>query len=427
MRFTAKLTTAEDAVRAIRSGDRVFVHGSAANPVELIEALATRAGELEGVRVMHLHCEGPAPHVAPGLERSFRHEALFIGQNTRVAVQEGRADYIPVFLSDIPQLFRSGAVPLDVALLNLSAPDAHGYCSLGTAVDVALAAAESARTVLALVNSAMPRALGNAFIHVDRLTAAVESERPPFTVDVPPPSEVERRIGAHVAGLIEDGATLQLGIGTIPNVVLQCLRDRRDLGIHSEMFSDGVVDLVEHGVITGSRKTLHRGKVIASFVLGTERLYRFVDNNPSVELHPADYTNDTAVIRRNAGMAAVNSAIEVDLTGQVVADSIGSRFYSGVGGQMDFIRGAALAAGGKAIIALPSTTRDGRISRIVPVIKAGGGVVTTRAHVQYVVTEWGVAYLHGQSVRERARQLIGIAHPAFREELEVFAQAQAWL
>lgn len=425
-RLAEKLVTAEEALRAVRSGDRVFVHGAAAAPVALIEALAARANELAGVRIVHLHTEAPAPYVAPGCERSFRHEALFVGSNVREAVRAGRADYIPVFLSDIPALFRSRALPLDVALLNLSAPDEHGYCSLGTSVDVALAAAGAARTVIALLNTAMPRALGDAFIHVDRLTHAVSADHPPAAVAAPPIGEIEGRIGAQVAALVEDGATLQLGIGAIPNAVLARLGDRRDLGIHSEMFSDGVVDLAEQGVITGARKSLHRGKIVASFVVGSERVYRFVNNNPAVELHPADYTNDTSIIRRHAGMVAINSALEVDLTGQVVADSLGTAIYSGVGGQMDFVRGAALAPGGKAIIALPSTTRDGRFSRIVPTARPGAGVVTTRAHVQYIATEWGVAYLHGKSLRERAAQLIRIVHPAFREDLERHAHDQHW-
>jgi acyl-CoA hydrolase len=426
-RLRPKLVSAEEAVGAVKSGDRVFVQGSAATPVELVAALLARAGEVAGVRLVHLHTEGLGPHISEGLARSFRHEALFLDKDVRPAVEAGWADYIPIFLSDIPHLFRSGALPLDVALLNLSTPDRHGYCSFGTSVDIALAAAATARTVVALLNEGVPRALGDAFIHVDRLTYAVPASRPPFVVEAPEPTEAEARIGAHVAGLVEDESTLQLGIGAIPNAALARLGDRRDLGVHSEMFSDGVVDLVEEGTITGAAKTVHPGKVIAAFVQGSERVYRFVHDNPAVELHPADYTNDTAVIRRNHRMVAINSAIEVDLTGQVVADSIGGRFYSGVGGQMDFVRGAALAPGGKAIIALPSTTRDGGTSRIVPTLREGAGVVTTRAHVQYVVTEWGVAYLRGKSIRERARQLIWVSHPKFREDLERHARERRWL
>lgn len=426
-RLASKLVTADEALRAVRSGDRVFVHGAAAAPVALINALAARAGELAGVRVTHLHTEAPAPYVAPGMERSFRHEALFVGANVREAVRAGRADYLPIFLSDIPHLFRSGAFPIDVALLNLSAPDEHGFCSLGTSVDVALAAAGMAHTVIALLNAAMPRTLGDAFLHVDQLDFAVRANCPPAAVLVPSSGEVESRIGAQVAELVGDGATLQLGIGAIPNAVLARLGDRRDLGIHSEMFSDGVVDLAERGVITGARKSLRRGKIVSSFVVGSERVYRFVDNNPGVELHPADYTNDTAIIRQHAGMVAINSALEVDLTGQVVADSLGTAVYSGVGGQMDFVRGAALAPGGKAIIALPSTTRDGKFSRIVPTLRPGAGVVTTRAHVQYVATEWGIASLHGQSLRERAARLIAIAHPAYRDDLARYAREQSWI
>jgi acyl-CoA hydrolase len=409
---------ADEAVCLIRSGERVFVHGAAAAPVALIEALVRRGPALAGVEITHLHSLGKAPYAAPEMAGHFRHRALFVGANVREAVNAGSADFVPVFLSDIPALFRTGRLPLDVALLNVSPPDTHGYCSLGTSVDIAKAAAETARLVIAQINPAMPRALGDSFIHVSRIDARVDVDAPP--IDEPPaaPSEVDLAIGRHVAALVEDGATIQTGIGAIPNAVLAALKGHRDLGIHTEMFSDGVVDLVEAGVITGARKPVHPGKVIASFVVGTRRTYDFVHDNPMVELHPCDYTNDTARIRRHQGMTAINSALQVDLTGQVCADSIGHRIYSGVGGQMDFMRGAALSAGGKPIIALPSTAKGRTLSRIVPQLKDGAGVVTSRAHVHYVVTEHGIAYLHGKSLRERATALIPLAAPPFREVLE---------
>jgi acyl-CoA hydrolase len=413
-----QIVGADEAVRSIRSGDRVFVHGAAAAPHTLVEALVRRGPELENVEITHLHSLGKAPYTAPAMAGHFRHRALFVGANVRDAVNAGLADFVPVFLSDIPALFRTGRLPLDVALLNVSLPDAHGYCSLGTSVDIAKAAAETARMVIAQINRAMPRALGDAFVHVSRIDACVDVDEPPIEEEPAAPSEVDLAIGRHVAALVEDGATIQMGIGAIPNAVLAALKDHRDLGVHTEMFSDGVVDLVEAGVITGARKPVHPGKVIASFVVGTRRTYDFVHDNPMVELHPCDYTNDTARIRRHPGMTAINSAIQVDLTGQVCADSIGHRIYSGVGGQMDFMRGAALAERGKPIIALPATAKGGSVSRIVPVLSPGAGVTTTRAHVQYVVTEYGVADLHGTSLRERAAALVPLAAPQFREGLE---------
>jgi acyl-CoA hydrolase len=406
-----------EALSYVRSGDRVFVHTAAAAPRLLVEALAARAPELTEVEVVQLHTEGPAPYAAPGMERSFRVRCLFIGPNLRAAVAEGRADYVPVFLSEVPALFRQGILPLDVALVQVSPPDRHGFCSLGVSVDGSRAAVETARRVIALVNPQMPRAHGDALVHVSRFAATVETDEPLPEHPRPQLSEVERAIGRHVATLIEDGATLQMGIGAIPDAVLVALKDHRRLGVHSEMFADGVVDLVERGVVTGEEKRIHPGKVVGTFAMGTRRLYDFIDDNPQVVMLDVAYVNDTAVIRRNPKVAAINSAIEVDLTGQVCADSIGTRMYSGVGGQMDFIRGAALSPGGKPIIALPSTTSRGE-SRIVPFLKQGAGVVTTRSHVQWVVTEHGVANLHGRGLRERARALIGIAHPDRREELE---------
>lgn len=413
-----RIVTAAEAVGTIRSGDQVFVHGGAATPSVLLEALAARADDLRDVGVIHLHTEGPAPHLAPELAASFRHRALFIGANARTAVNEGRADYVPIFLSDIPELFRSRAMPLDAALLNVSRPDAHGFCSLGTSVDAALAAAPAAATVIAQLNASMPRTLGDSFLHVSEIDLAVEVDQPPHEHPSAPIGDVERRIGELVAELVPDGATIQMGIGSIPAAVGLALRDKRDLGVHTELFTDPVLDLVEAGAITGAAKEINRGKIVTAFLMGSQRLYDFVDDNAMIEMRPVDYTNDTSVIRRFRRMVAINSALSIDLTGQVSADSIGTRFYSGVGGQMDFMRGAALAAEGRAIIALPSTAAGGTISRIAPVLAEGAGVVTTRAHVRTVVTEHGVAELFGRSVRERARALIAIADPAFRDELE---------
>ncbi len=414
--------SAQNALARVHSGQRVFVQGAAATPQALLQALVERAPELEHVEVVHMHAEGPAPHVAPEMEGHLRHRALFVGSNVRKAVNEGRADFVPIFLSDIPALFTSGQLPLDVALIHVSPPDAHGYCSLGTSVDVVPAAVQSARLVIAQVNPRMPRTLGNSFIQVRQIDLAVEVETPLFEHVVAAPTDVEQRIGAHVANLVEDGATLQLGIGGIPNAALAAMTDRKDLGVHTEMFSDGLLDLVEAGVVTGGAKSIHPGKIVTTFLMGSQRLYDWVHDNPMLEMHPVDYTNDTSVIRRNTRMTAINSALQVDLSGQVCADSIGTRIFSGVGGQMDFMRGAALSTGGRAIIALPSTAKSGAISRIVPTLAEGAGVTTTRAHVQYVVTEFGVAYLHGKSIRERAQALIGIAHPKFRDQLTRWAR-----
>jgi acyl-CoA hydrolase len=414
-------------VNKVRSSQRVFVQGAAATPSLLLQALADRAHALEDVEVVHMHAEGPAPHVAPDMLGHMRHRALFVGANTREAVNDGRADFVPIFLSDIPALFRNGDLPLDVALIHVSPPDAHGYCSLGTSVDITRAAIEAAELVIAQVNPRMPRTLGNSFVRFDQIHIAVPVDVPLFSHATTSPTRLEQQIGAHVAALVDDGATLQLGIGGIPNAALAAMTDRRDLGVHTEMFSDGLLDLVEAGVITGAAKTLHPGKIVTTFLMGSQRLYDWVDNNPMLEMQPVDYTNDTSIIRRNTRMTAINSALQVDFTGQVCADSIGTRIYSGVGGQMDFMRGAALSPGGKAIIALPSTARGDTISRIVPTLAEGAGVTTTRAHVQYVVTEYGVASLHGKSIRERAELMIGIAHPAFRDSLLAWARAHRYL
>jgi acyl-CoA hydrolase len=422
-----RLVSADEAVAGIRSGDQIYVQAAAAVPSRLLEELVRRAPELEGVKVVHLHIEGPAPHLAPEMAGHFLHRALFIGANARAAVNDGRAEYVPVFLHDVPDLFASGLMPLDAVLINVSPPDAHGFCSLGTSVEGTLAAVRAATTVIAQVNRAMPRTLGDGFVHIDQIDLGVELDIPPYEHPQERFGEVEERIGSYVADLVPDGATLQLGIGAIPAAVGSALRHRHDLGIHTEMFTDTVVDLVESGAVTGRRKEINRGKIVSSFVLGTDRLYRFIDDNPMVEMRPADYTNDTSIIRRFGRMTAINSALQVDLTGQICADSIGRRLYSGVGGQMDFIRGAALAPEGRAIIALPSTAVKGTVSRIVPFLTDGAGVVTTRAHVRTVVTEWGVAELYGRSIAERARALISIAHPDVRGELTAQARHTHYL
>ena len=416
----SRSTSAADALSRVKSGDRVFVHGVAAAPKSLISALVERAGELRNVEIVHLHTEGEAPYSRPEFQQSFRVNAFFVGANVREAVNSGRGDYVPVFLSEIPALFRKGVLPIDVALVNVSPPDKHGFCSLGVSVDIARAAVDCAKTVIAQINPQMPRTIGDALVPLKRIDAFVEVDEPLHEVAMPRLTAVDEAIGRNVAERIEDGATLQMGIGSIPNAVLAALRDHRDLGVHTEMFSDGLIELVESGVITGTKKVKHPGKIVAGFVMGTRRLYDFVDDNPQVLMLDIGYVNDSAVIRRNPKVTAVNSAIEVDLTGQVCADSIGTRLYSGVGGQMDFIRGASLSEGGKPIIALPSTTSRGE-SKIVPFLKQGAGVVTTRAHVHYIVTEYGVADLYGKNLKQRAAELTRIAHPDHRESLERLA------
>ena len=412
----SRTVSAEEAVAVVKSGDRVFVHSVAAAPRRLLAALTARADELRVVEVVQLHTEGEAPYAAPSMARSFRVNALFIGPNVRQAVQEGRADYMPVFLSEVPQLFRGGLLPLDVALVSVSPPDRHGFCSLGVSVDVSRAAVQTAKTVLAQVNSHMPRTHGDGLIHVDAIDYLVDGPEPLPEPERRPLGEAERAIGRHCAELVDDGATLQLGIGSLAEATLAALGDHQRLGIHSEMISDGLVELVEKGVVTGEAKRVHPGKIVAGFALGTRRLYDFLDDNPLVALLDIAYMNDTAVIRRNPKVTAVNSAIEVDFTGQVCADSIGELLYSGVGGQMDFIRGAALSEGGKPIIALPSVTSTGQ-TRIVPALRPGAGVVTTRAHVHYVVTEHGIADLFGKNLRQRAAAMIAIADPRHRDGL----------
>ena len=422
-----RMVSGEEAMASIRSGDQLYVQAAAAAPSVLLDAMVARAPELEDVKVVHLHVEGPAPHLAPEMAGHFRHRALFIGANARAAVNEGRAEYVPVFLHDVPDLFLSKLMPLDGVLINVSPPDGHGYCSLGTSVEGTLAAIRAANLVIAQVNHSMPRTLGDGFVHVSQIDFGVEVDILPYESGLMEIGDVERRVGDNVAELVPDGATLQLGIGAIPAAVAAALLDRQDLGIHTEMFSDGVVDLVEAGVVTGRRKELNRNKIVSTFMMGTRRLYDFVNDNPMVEMRPADYTNDTSIIRRFSRMTAINSALQVDLSGQICADSIGRRLYSGVGGQMDFIRGAALAPEGRAIIALPSTAAGGKVSRIVPFLDEGAGVVTTRAHVRTVVTEWGIAELYGHGIAERARALIGIAHPNFRDELAAQARQTHYL
>ncbi len=407
-----------EGVSVVKSNDRVYVSGNAATPFKLMEALAARRDELQNVEIAHVLLFGDDPLSKPGMEGHFRHNSLFVGPADRVAVNEGKADYIPVFLYEIPSLFYSGALPVEVAFMHLSPPDEHGFMSYGVECLASKAAAETAKTVVAQVNEKMPRALGDSFIHVSRISKIVEiSEDLPELAPIPF-TAVEEKIGANIANLVEDGSTLQLGIGGIPNAALKAMLSKKDLGVHTEMVSDSIVEAIEAGVVTGAQKTLHNRKVIATFYLGTKNLYEFIDNNPIFETHPTEYTNHPYIIGQNEKMVAINSAIEVDLTGQVCSDSIGTMIYSGFGGQLDFIRGAAQSKGGKPIIALHSTAKQGKVSKIVPILKVGAGVVTTRADVHYVVTEYGVAYLHGKNLRQRAKALIDVAHPDFRPMLE---------
>ncbi len=408
--------SAETAISSVQSGHRIYLHSVAASPQVLIKELVRQAPRLRDVEIVHLHTEGEAPYADPSLAASFRVNCLFIGGNMRRAVQEGRADYTPVFLSEIPALFRSNQLDIDVALIQVSPPDQHGFCSLGVTVEAAHAALHSAEIVIAQVNPNMPRTHGDALVHHSKLTYMVDVDDPLPEVPRPQLTDVERAIGRHVATLVEDKATLQMGIGAIPDAVLGELKGHRDLGVHTEMFSDGLIDLIEHGIVNGRYKTKHPNKVVATFVMGTKRVYDFVHDNPMVAMLDVAYVNNPTVISRNKRVTAINSAIEVDITGQVSADSIGTKPYSGVGGQVDFIRGAALSEGGKPIIALPSRTSSG-VSRIASLLKPGAGVVTTRAHAHWIVTEHGIAYLHGKTIRERAEAMITIAHPDERERL----------
>jgi acyl-CoA hydrolase/GNAT superfamily N-acetyltransferase len=422
-RYTDKIHTAAEAIRSIPPGHRILIASGAAEPVSLVEALVSDGQHLADNEIVHLLTLGPAPYTNPGLERRFRHTAFFIGPNVREAVQKGRADFMPVFLSELPELIRSRRIRVDVALLQVSPPDRHGFASLGVSVDIVRAAVDSADLVIAEVNPRMPRTLGDSFVAVDRIAHLVDVDRPLLELTPEPPDEVCTEIGRHVASLIPDRATIQTGIGRIPHAVCKALLGRRDLGIHTEMLSDSVIDLVEAGAVTGKAKTLLPGKIVTSFVMGTRRLYDWVDDNPSVELRPSEFTNDPFVIARNDNMVAINSALAIDLTGQVAADTLLGRFFSGIGGQVDFVRGAARSRGGKPIIALPSTAKEGKLSRIRPVLEEGAGIVTSRGDVRYVVTEYGVADLWGKSIPQRALSLIEIAHPDYRPEL--LAQAKA--
>jgi 4-hydroxybutyrate CoA-transferase len=422
--FRHKLTTTDDALKAVRSGQRVYVGGGCGEPVVLAQGLVRRAPELRDVEIIHVLTAGHAAYAAPELEGSFRVNSLFIAPNVRGAVQAGQADFTPVLLSEIPRLFREGYLPVDVALISVSPPDPRGYCSYGVEVGVTKPAAESARVVIAEINPQMPRVWGNSFIHLSQIDYCVPVDYPLPELPQSVPGPLYTQIGGYIADLIEDGSTLQMGIGAIPDAVLSLLDDKRDLGVHSEMFSDGIIDLVERGVITGARKSFLPGKIVAGFMLGTQRLFQFVYDNPIIEMRPVDFTNDPFNISRNDHMVAVNSALQVDLTGQVCADSIGCKLYSGVGGQADFMRGAARSRGGKPIIALPSTALGGKVSRIVPVLELGAGVTTSRNDVHYVITEYGIAHLYGKSVRRRAEELISIAHPDFRAELRAAARGR---
>jgi 4-hydroxybutyrate CoA-transferase len=416
--YRSRIATPDEAIAAVRSGQRVYVHNGCAEPIDLVQALTRRGPQVRDVEVLHMATMGIADYTRPEFEGHIRHSALFIGGNVRKAVQEGRADYTPIFLSEIEGLFDSGALPVDVCLLQCTPPDNYGYMSLGVAVDVSHAAAQCAKHVIVEINDQMPRTHGDTFLHVSRVDAFVETSHPLAEYPKHEISDVQRAIARHVAPLIPDGATIQTGIGGIPEAVLGLLRDHKDLGIHSEMIPDSAVDLIRAGVINGERKTLHPRKCVAGFVLGTKLLFDFIDNNPSFEFHRTAYANDPFVIAQNDRMVALNSAIEVDLTGQVCADSMGQTMYSGIGGQVDFLRGAARSKGGKPIITLPATAKNGTISRIVPRLQPGAGVVTSRGDVHYVITEHGVAYLHGKTLRQRAEALIAIAAPQFREELE---------
>lgn len=412
-----KTVTAEDALKVVKSNDRVYIQAAAAAPQTLIKALSNRHEELRNVEVCHLHTEGEAPYANPELKDSFHVNSFFIGKNVRHTLKAGNGSYTPVFLSELPRLFQQRILDLDVVLIHVSVPDRHGYCSLGVSVEATLAAIDNAKCVIAQVNPQMPRTHGAGIIHITEIDYFVESDEALPSHEMAEPNEVESKIGDYVANLIEDRSTLQMGIGSIPNAVLTRLTNHKDLGLHTEMFSDGVIDLILNDVINGNYKKINRGRALTTFLIGSKRLYDYVDDNPFVEMRASNYTNNAAYIKQNPRMVAINSAIEVDVTGQVCADSIGSSMYSGVGGQMDFIRGASLSQGGKAIIALPSITRKG-VSRIVPVLKPGAGVVTTRAHVHYVVTEYGVANLYGKTIKERVKALVNIAHPDHREHID---------
>lgn len=412
-----KYVTAEEAVKIVQSNDRVYVQAAAACPTILTKALSERASELKNVEVCHLHTEGPAPYANPELAESFHVNSFFIGKNVRHTLAAGNGSYTPVFLSELPYLFRKKVLHLDVVFIHVSPPDIHGYCSLGVSVEATLAAIENAKTVIAQVNPQMPRTFGDGILHVSEIDYLVDVNLPIFGHEMDAISPLEDKIGTYIASLIEDKSTLQMGIGSIPNAALTKLTNHKNLGLHTEMFSDGVIDLIKNDVINCNYKGTSRGRALATFLVGSKRLYDFVNDNPFIEMKESSIVNDTARIRKNPKMVAINSAIEVDVTGQVCADSIGGKMYSGVGGQMDFIRGASLSPGGKAIIALPSVTKRGE-SRIVPFLKQGAGVVSTRAHVQYIITEYGIADLYGKTLKQRAAEMVKIAHPNHQESIE---------
>ena len=413
----SKYVTAAEAVQVVKSGDRVYLQAAAAAPTILANALADRASELRNVEICHLHTEGEARYANPELSESFHVNSFFIGANVRHTIQAGNGSYTPVFLSELPNLFRKNVLPLDVVFIHVSPPDRHGYCSLGVSVEATIAAIENAKKVVAQVNPQMPRTFGDGILHVSEIDFLVEVDTPIFGHEPTAFTAEEEKIGSFVASLIENKSTLQMGIGSIPNAALSKLTNHKDLGLHTEMFSDGVIDLIENDVINGNYKGTSRGRALATFLIGSKRLYDFVNDNPFIEMKESSIVNDTARIRKNPKMVSINSAIEVDVTGQVCADSIGAKMYSGVGGQMDFIRGASLSVGGKAIIALPSITKKGE-SRIVPYLKQGAGVVTTRSHVQYIITENGIADLYGKTLRQRVTELVKIAHPNHQESIE---------
>lgn len=412
-----RVVSAEEAVKVIKSNDKVYIQAAAAAPQILINAMSARHEELRNVEICQLHTEGEAPYANPELKDSFHVNSFFIGKNVRHTLKAGNGSYTPVFLSEVPRLFKQRIIELDVVLIHVSVPDKHGYCSLGVSVEATLAAIDNAKCVIAQVNPQMPRTHGAGIIHHTEIDYFVEADVELPSHQMVEPSIIESKIGNYVADLIEDRSTLQMGIGSIPNAVLTRLTNHKDLGLHTEMFSDGVIDLILSDVINGNYKKINRGRALTTFLIGSKRLYDYVDDNPFVEMRASNYTNNTAYIKQNPKMVAINSAIEVDVTGQVCADSIGSSMYSGVGGQMDFIRGASLSEGGKAIIALPSITKKG-ISRIVPTLKPGAGVVTTRSHIHYVVTEYGVANLYGKTIKERVKALVNIAHPNHREDID---------
>ncbi len=431
--YNKKVVSADEAIKVVKSGDKIIMHSNCAYPSVLVDALVRRKDELTGIEIYHALTVGPLPYLQPGLEKSFSHQAFFVGANSRKAVQEGRADFIPIFLFESTLLFKKGYIVPDVALIHVSPPDEHGFCSYGVDVGLTKTAAEKSKIIIAQVNPQMPRTLGDSFIHISKINYFVETDAMLTELilvekDLSPEMEaVYGKIGSNIADLVEDGSTLQLGIGAIPDAVLRYLTDKKALGVHSETFSDGIVELVDKGIVTNEMKTIHRGKIIAGFVLGSRNLFDFTNNNPLIEFHPQEYVNDPFVIAQNSKMVAINSAIEIDITGQVCSDSIGPKIFSGFGGQLDFIRGAARSEGGKPIIALPSTAKNDSLSRIVPFLRPGAGVVTTRADVHYIVTEYGVAQLHGKPISKRVAELINIAHPKFRDELLHYAKQNNYI